>query len=100
MRILRKIKQSSLALDLYAWATYKVFNLRSSTAISWKSMHKQFGSEYGEVDEFRRKALIYLKRIKGLYPDFDYDTERGRIIIKPSKTSVAAVAGKAPKAIE
>ncbi len=47
MRILRAVKQSSLALDLYAWGTSKVFNMKSKTAISWKALHAQFGSERG-----------------------------------------------------
>lgn len=88
MRILRALKQSSLALDLYAWATSKVYGMKSATHIPWKAMHAQFGSEYKDVREFRREALKYLKKIKVLYPDFKYTLERGRIVVWPSQTSV------------
>ena len=94
MRILRAIKQSSLALDLYAWATSKVFGLKRATHIPWKGMHAQFGSGYKSTDEFRRVALKHLTTIKVLYPDFKYTLERGRIVIWPSKTSVLTMPGK------
>lgn len=88
IRILKALKQSSLALDLYIWATYRVFRLNSATAISWKALHSQFGSEYAAVKDFRRKALKHLKTINVLYPEFKYTLERGRIVVWPSKTSV------------
>lgn len=88
MAILRELKQSSLALDLYAFATSKVFNLKSATAISWKSLHAQFGGSYAKVNRFRDAALKHLRVIKALYPDFKYTLERGRIVIWPSRTSV------------
>jgi len=95
MRILRTIKQSSLALDLYAWATSKVYGMKSATRIPWKAMHAQFGSEYNSssdpgrnVDRFRKEALKHFKVIKALYPDFKYSLERGRIVVWPSRTSV------------
>ena len=84
MRILRAVKRSSLALDLYAWGTSKVFNMKSATAIPWKAMHAQFGGGYNTVDDFRTEALKHLRTIKALYPDFKYTLERGRIIIRPS----------------
>ena len=94
MRILREMKQSSLALDLYAFATYKVFKMKSATAISWKAMHSQFGSGYKSVDRFRTKALEHLRVIKALYPDFKYTLDRGRIVIWPSRTSVLPIPKK------
>lgn len=88
MAILRALKQSSLALDLYAFATSKAFTLKSTTAISWTGLHAQFGGSFTDVRDFRRKALLHLRRIQTLYPDFKFTLERGRIILWPSKTSV------------
>ena len=88
MAILRELKQSSLALDLYAFATSKVFNMKSATAITWKSLHGQFGGSYAKVNRFRDAALKHLRVIEVLYPDFKYTLERGRIVVWPSGTSV------------
>lgn len=94
MRILKALKQSSLALDLYAWATYKVFRMKGATRISWKALHAQFGAEYSSTKNFRRKALKHLKAVKALYPDFNYTLERGRIVVWPSRTSVVPMPKK------
>ena len=91
VRILKALKQSSLGLDLYAFATYKVFGLKSSTAISWKQLHSQFGTGYSDTRNFRRVALKQLLAIKSLYPEFKYRLERGRIVLLPSRTSVLAM---------
>ena len=91
MAILKALKQSSLALDLYAWATSKVYGMKSATAIPWTSMHAQFGSNYAGprgVRDFRAKAVKHLGTIKALYPDFRYELPRGRILILPSNPSV------------
>lgn len=88
LAILRALKQSSLALDLYAFATYKAFTLKSATAISWSALHAQFGASYADVRNFRRKVLEHLRVIHALYPDFKYTLDRGRLVVWPSKTSV------------
>ena len=91
MAILKALKQSSLALDLYAWATSKVYGMKSATAIPWTSMHAQFGRAYTGphgVRDFRAKAVKHLRTIKSLYPDFRYELTRGRILILPSNPSV------------
>ena len=88
MRILRALKQSSLALDLYAWATSKVYGMKSKTPISWKAMHAQFGEGYQSQKRFREKALQHLRVINVLYPEFKFTLERGRLIIWPSNPSV------------
>ena len=91
MAILMALKQSSLALDLYAWATSKVYGMKNAIAIPWTSMHAQFGSDYSGphgVRDFRAKAVKYLRTIKALYPDFRYELPRGRLLVLPSNPSV------------
>ena len=75
MKILQALKQSSLALDLYAFATAKVYGMKSTTAISWKAMHAQFSGDYSSIYDFRKKALKHLRVIRTLYPDFKYTLE-------------------------
>jgi Plasmid encoded RepA protein len=38
MRVLRAIKRSVLALDLYAWVTWRGFKLRRSAFIPWEGL--------------------------------------------------------------
>jgi hypothetical protein len=87
-RILRAIKQSPLALDLYTWLTYRVSYLTEPVAISWPQLAEQLGAEYGDRKEFAREVRRQLRRIATLWPGLHYATPRGRLILSPSEPSV------------
>lgn len=87
-RILREIKQSSLALDLYCWLTYRVSYLREPVGITWKSLHSQLGADYADQKDFAKKVRRELKRIGLLWPELNYSTPRGRLVLSPSEPSV------------
>ena len=90
-RALRALKNSSLALDLYAWATYKTFAVSkkgSAQFIDWKSMQQQFGAGYSDTKNFKRKVKDTLQKVKGVYPHFKYEETTGGIKIYPSRTAV------------
>lgn len=50
MRVLKMLRRSPLALDVYAWVSYRVFTLnrsrRDSALIPWGALQMQFGSSY------------------------------------------------------
>jgi hypothetical protein len=87
-RILREIKQSSLALDLYAWLTYRVSYLTEPVGISWEQLHSQLGADYTDPKNFARKVRSELKRIGTLWPSLNYSTPRGRLVLGPCEPSV------------
>jgi hypothetical protein len=98
MRALKALKQSPLALDLYAWATYTAYNVSRTgkqRSISWDLLHKQMGADYKDVREFRRWALIALNKIKTVYPQFQMELVHGGIVVLPS--SAEAIASKTPR---
>ena len=88
LRIVKALKRSPLGLDLYTFLTYRVSYLKHSTEVSWKQLHAQFGADYKATDEFARKAKAELKKIKAAWPDFTYETPRGRLKIYPSNPSI------------
>ena len=72
-RALRALKQSPLALDLYAWATYKAFVVnRKGVAeyVSWTGLQQQLGADYGRANNFRQKTQAVLRKIQAVYPAF------------------------------
>jgi hypothetical protein len=88
IRALKGLKNSPLALDLYAWATYTAYQTQKSgkeRSISWELMHEQFGSEYSTVKEFSRNASKALS--KGGIPRIKYSTYTGRYKSSTLKTS-------------
>ena len=94
MNILKAIKRSTLGLDLYMWLSYRTFTLKKVTAIRWRDLYLQFGvapsktNDKLTVNNFRKKSLRELKKIKTAWGDLRYDTARGVLIIMPSVPSI------------
>ena len=61
-------------------------------------MYRQFGahpakaSDNQTVQDFRYKVLRELKKIKLAWPELNYTTGRGVLILLPSRPSIAPVA--------
>ena len=87
---LKVLKRSPLGLDLYLWLTYRIFALTTPQRLSWQQMYRQFGahpdkaSDKRTVDNFRTKCLRELKKIKLAWPDLNYTTPPGLLILHPS----------------
>lgn len=84
MGIINAIKQSPLALDLYAWLTYRVSYLRAPVNISWAALAMQVGSEYENTKELGRKVKESLRRIVVLWPDLRIEEIRGGLRLLPA----------------
>jgi hypothetical protein len=89
MRVLRAIKRSPLALDLYAWTTWRVFKLSKSAFVPWIGLMQQMGSEYKSEKEFARKAKAALRKICAAYPALKLDFAKGGLVLRPSLTAIA-----------
>lgn len=65
MRVLKDLKRSPLAIDIYCWLTYRLSYMRSITIIPWEVLQVQFGSNYATdqqgVRNFKRAFLRELK---------------------------------------
>ena len=94
MNILKTLKRSSLGLDWYLWLTYRVFSLKLPLRLSWQQLYRQFGAEPAKadnrrtVDDFRKDCLRELKKIKLAWPDLNYATAKGVLILSPSKPAI------------
>lgn len=99
VKALRALKQSPMALDLYAWAafkTYQVNNKRKSQFIPWRALATQLGSDYDDLSNFRKKVLAALRKVAAVYPGFDWEQVDGGITVKPGRLAVDKAAPKAP----
>jgi hypothetical protein len=95
MRALRALKNSPLALDLYAWATYRVFRVAKAQFIPWKGLQEQIGTDYREVDEFARKAKLAFRKIRIVYPALKLQMSKGGFFLLPSLPAVQGKKGGA-----
>lgn len=91
MRALEGLKNSALALDLYAWATLTTFQAAKKgkpRSVSWKLLMQQLGSHYSDVKDFKRKAKQALAKIELVYPNLKLESVEGGIMVKPSLPAV------------
>lgn len=70
---LKALKQSSLAVDIYIWITYRNSYASKPFPIKWEELQLQFGAGYpmtnrGKLD-FKKKFLATLKKVAEEYPE-------------------------------
>lgn len=99
LNVIKKIKNSSLALDIYCWLTYRMSYLRKMTPIPWESLHNQFGSNYAQDKSgryaFKKKFTEQMLKILALYPDANVQKEQKGLVLYPSNTHVKKIPAKA-----
>ena len=94
MNTLTALKRSTLGPDLYLWLVYRTFPLRAPLRLTWRQVYRQFGahpdkaSDKKTVQNFRIKVLRELKKIKLSWPELNYATAPGVLILLPSKPSI------------
>ena len=94
MNTLQALKRSPLGLDLYMWLVYRIFTLTSPFRLSWRQLYRQFGldpvkaTNKRTVQNFRHEVLRELKKIKTAWPDLNYGTAKGVLILFPSKPAI------------
>ena len=97
MNTITALKRSPLGLDLYLWLVYRTFTLRAPLRLTWRLLYGQFGahpskaSDKRTVDAFRTKVLRELKKIKIAWPELNYATAKGVLILHPSTPAIAPV---------
>ena len=95
MNTLKALKRSPLGLDLYLWVTYRTFALKHQQWLSWRQLYRQFGADPDKANDkrtvlnFRSKVLRELKKIKLAWPELNYSTAPGVLILLPSTPVIA-----------
>lgn len=88
-RALRLLRRSPMALDLYAWATHRVFNMRGDSAfIPWTCLNRQVGAGYADPKNFQKAAAQALRKVAAVYPALRYRLELGGVRLLASAPAV------------
>lgn len=86
--ILNGVGRSPLAMDAYAWLTYRVSRVKRETVVPWRSLEVQFGGEYKHARHFRWKFRRSLEAIKRLWPGIEAEPQEKGLLIRPCAPSV------------
>jgi hypothetical protein len=91
-RALKALKQSPLALDLYAWVCYAAFAIiqkqRPPQFVAWVHLSKALGAEYGDPDDFKKKARKALRKAATVYDGLTIGRARGGFTIHATRLAV------------
>ena len=94
MNILKALKRCSLGLDLYLWLNYRTFAIRSPLQFTWRQLYRQFDANpikapgKRAIQDFRRKVLRELKKIKIAWPALHYAPAKGALIVFPTRPTI------------
>jgi hypothetical protein len=93
MRVIKAIRRSPMALDMYCWLTYRMSYLRSRTNIPWPVLQTQFGADYGSNDQgvrdFKRAFMRELKKIYLFYPEVRLEFWENGISLLPGRSHIS-----------
>jgi len=86
MRIIQELKQSPLALDIYAWMVHRTFGTyetisKKPSFVTWQQLHDQFGTNYGDINNFKKKAKKILNTIQVISNNLSIEDVSGGIRI-------------------
>jgi hypothetical protein len=88
LRALGALRSSPLALDIYAWLTYRLSYLRRPCLVPWPGLEAQFGADYRRRRDFRRRLLRRLASVLLLYPCARCIETRAGLLLRPSPPHV------------
>ena len=88
MRAIHALKRSPLALDIYAWLSYRASYARRSSTIPWEALAGQFGADYTRLRDFKAAFLAELRKVVTVYPAAKLEEAKGGLLVHPSPTHI------------
>ena len=83
---LRALRGSGLSIDIYTWLAWRMFNLKSSTLITWQRLAQQFGTDYARTRAFKAQFLKQLRPVTIVYPEAKVTIADHGLLLSPSPT--------------
>ena len=90
-RAVSALRESSLALDVYAWLTHRLCRLKTKTQLPWTCVREQFGHEYRDPKNLKKEFLLALRQAVAVYPNAKVEQVRCGLLLHPSKPPVPRV---------
>lgn len=89
-RALAAIKGSALALDVYCWLASRLYRIKPGleVKISWQSLKEQFGHEYCNMTDFRKKFRKAVAQVWTVYQHACINLEDDGLYIRQSRPPV------------
>jgi hypothetical protein len=81
-----RLQNSAFALDVYSWLTHRLCRVteRQGVDVSWAALREQFGQEYSDPKNFRRKFTGALQKATLAYKEARIEAVPGGLKLLPS----------------
>ncbi len=81
-----QLQNSAFALDVYSWLAHRLcrVNDRKGITLSWAALKGQFGQEYADTKNFKRKFIGALQKATSAYKEARIETVPGGLKLLPS----------------
>ena len=79
--------RSPVAMDLYAWISYRAYTLRRPVTISWTDLAGQLGTQ-ARARRFRQTVCRALREVRSLYRSAKVDVSEDGVRLFPSRPHV------------
>jgi hypothetical protein len=85
-----QLQNSAFDLDVYSWLAHRLCRVNDANGVlvSWTALKEQFGQEYADTKNFRRRFLGSLKNAMGAYKDARIEAAKGGLRLLPSPPPV------------
>lgn len=92
VNVLRRVRRSPMAIDVYCWLTYRLSYHRGITVVTWDQLRQQFGAGYpdttrGKLD-FKRNLKIALGKVLDAWPEAAVEPTVNGLMLKTGDPSV------------
>lgn len=87
-RALGALAHSALALDIYSFLARRLHELEKSIKVPFVSLKEQFGQEYANDKDFKKKFLLALKQVLVVYPEAKIQKVTGGLLLVPSRPPI------------
>lgn len=92
MVALKALKRSPMALDLYAWATYRTFTVTHAgkpAFIPWRALALQMGADYADPKNAKKAMQAALVKVRAVFPALNIKDAEGGFWLLPSRPAVS-----------
>lgn len=88
MRVLKELKGSAFALDVYMFLTHRLAYLKNETVIPYEILFEVFGSNYKELKTFKFHFKKSLQKVCLYVPEFNVFDHANGLKLEPSKLHI------------
>jgi hypothetical protein len=95
-----RLQNSALDLDVYSWMAHRLcrINDRAGVDVSWAALKQQFGQEYTDTKNFKRKFLGALRKATDAYKEARIEVGPRGLKLLPSPPPVKRTSVALPRA--